>query len=138
MVAYARAHVMKYAIFTVDDIDMANQVTKVRLVPDQPTQSLRVLVPDGTITDTDSATWTLELSGIQDFGSGSLGAAIRTAADAGTSMDIVFQPRTGSGEDKAEFTIKPLHLPFGGDQGSFRVFDATFPVEGEPTFSQST
>lgn len=137
MVAYARAHVMKYAVFTVDDVDFANQVTKVRLVPDTPSQTLRVLVPDGTITDNDSAVWTLELAGVQDFGTGSLGAALRTAAANDDTVDIEFQPKTGAGQDKAEFTIKPTQIPFGGDQGAFRTFDVTFQVVGQPTFSQS-
>jgi hypothetical protein len=137
MVAYARAHVIKYAVFEVDEVDFANQVTKVRLVPDTPTQTLRTMDPSGTITDTDSATWMLELAGIQDFGTGSLGAALRTAAAAGTDLDVEFQPKTGTGQDKAVFTIRPINIPFGGDTGTFRTFDTTIPVIGTPAWSQS-
>jgi len=137
MAVYARAHVIKDMVFTVETVDYANQVTKVRLVPDQATQTLRTGVPDGTITDTDSAVWTLELSGVQDFGTGSLGAALRTAASAGTDLDVEYQPKSGTGQDKAVFTIRPTQIPFGGDVGSFRVFDVTVPVVGQPTFSQS-
>ena len=138
MVAYARAHVMKHSVFEVDSVDYANQVNKVRLVPETSTQTLRTLVPDGSITDTDSPVWTVELSGIQDFGTGSLGAALRTAANAGTDLDVEFQPKDGTGQDKATFTLRPTNIPFGGYAGSFRTFDQTFPVVGQPVWSQSS
>jgi len=137
MVAYARAHVIKYAVFDVDEVSYNNQVTKVRLVPDTPIQTLRTMDPAGTVTDADSAVWSLELAGIQDFGVGSLGAALRAAADAGTDLDVVFQPKTGVGQDLAEFTIRPVNIPFGGEAGSFRTFDVTVPVVGAPAFDQS-
>jgi hypothetical protein len=137
MVAYARAHVVKNIVFTVEAVDYANQVTKVRLVPDQSVQTMRTAVPDGTITDTDSPVWTLELAGVQDFGTGSLGAALRTAANAGTDLDVEYQPKAGTGQDKAVFVIRPTQIPFGGDVGNFRTFDVTIPVIGQPTFSQS-
>lgn len=137
MVAYARAHVIKYALFTVEAVEFNAQITKVRLVPDTPTQTLRVMEPSSSVVDADSAVWTLELAGIQDFGVGSLGAALRTAADAGDDLDVVFQPKTGTGQDKAVFIIRPVNIPFGGEQGTFRTFDVTVPVVGKPTFSQS-
>jgi tail tube protein len=137
MVAYARAHVLNNAVFTIDEDDYANQVTKVRLVPDTPTQTLRTLVPDGQITDTDSATWTVELSGVQDNGATSLGAALRAAANSGTSVEAVLQPKAGTGQDVATFTFRPAQIEFGGEQGNFRTFDATFGVEGQPVFTQS-
>lgn len=138
MTAYARAHVIKNVMFEVETVDYGNQVTKVRLVPEQSTQTLRTMVPDGVITDTDSAAWTLELAGVQDFGTGSLGAALRTAAAAGTDLDVEYQPKDGVGQDKAVFVIRPTQIPFGGDSGSFRTFDVTVPVVGQPTFSQSS
>ena len=137
MVAYARAHVIKNMLFEVDTVDYANQVTKVQLVPDQATQTLKVGVPSGTITDTDSATWTLALAGVQDFGTGSLGAAIRTAYASGTTLEIEYQPVAGVGQDKAVFEVKGIALPFGGEVGQFRTFDVVLPVMGEPTWSQS-
>jgi hypothetical protein len=137
MVAYARAHVIKYAVFEIDAVDYANQVTKVRLVPDSPTQTLRTMDPTGTLTDADSATWALELAGIQDFGTGSLGAALRSAAAAGEDLEVEFQPKTGAGQDKAVFTIRPIAIAFGGDAGAFRTFDTNVPVIGTPTWSQS-
>lgn len=137
MVAYARAHVIKYASLEIDEVEYNNQVTKARLVPDTPTQTLRVMEPASSITDTDTAVWSFELAGIQDFGAGSLGAALRTAAAAGTDVDVVFQPKNGVGNDVATFTIRPINIPFGGDVGTFRTFDTNIPVIGAPAWSQS-
>lgn len=137
MVAYARAHVIKYALLEIETVDYANQVTKARLVPDTPTQTLRTMDPSGSITDADTAVWSFELAGIQDFGTGSLGAALRTAAAANADLEVEFQPKTGTGQDKAVFTIRPINIPFGGDAGTFRTFDTNIPVVGTPVFSQS-
>jgi hypothetical protein len=137
MTAYARAHVMRNSSLEIDEVEYANQVTKAIIVPDTPTQTLRTLAPDGVIQDTDSASWMFELAGVQDFGAGSLGAALRTAAAAGTEMDVVYQPKLGTGQDVATFSIKPVQIPFGAEQGAFRVFDVEIPVVGEPTWSQS-
>jgi hypothetical protein len=137
MVAYARAHVIKNLSLKVEDMEYANQVTKATLTPDQTTQTLRVGVPDGTITDTDSAVWTFSLAGVQDFGSGSLGAALRTAAAAGTDLDVVYIPKNGTSQDQATFVLRPTQIPFGGEVGSFRTFDVDMPVVGQPTFAQS-
>lgn len=138
MVAYARAFVIKDLLFTVEATDYSNQVTKVTLTPDQNIQTLKTGVPDGAITDSDSATWTLALSGINDDGAGSLGHALRVAYGAGTDLDVVYQPKDASGQDKATFTIRPNALPFGGEVGSFHLMDLTIPVIGEPVFSQSS
>ena len=137
MVAYARAHVIKYAVFDVETVSYNNQITKARLVPDTPVQTLRVMDPEGIVTDSDSAAWVLELAGIQDFGVGSLGAALRTAANAGTDLEVEFQPKAGVGQDLATFTIRPVNIPFGGDAGAFRTFDVTVPVIGSPVITQS-
>lgn len=136
MAGYARAHVMKDSIVSIEGTDFASQVTKVRLVPDQPVQQMRVLEPSGTITDVDTPIWTCELAGIQDQGSGSLGAALRS--NAGTLLTFIVQPKTGTGQDVATFEAMAMHVPFGGEQGAWRTFDITLPVDGEPTFSQST
>jgi hypothetical protein len=138
MTAYSRAFVIKDLLFTVEATDYSNQVTKVTLTPDQNIQTLKTGVPDGAITDSDSPTWTLALSGINDNGAGSLGSALRTAYASGTDLDCVYQPKNASGQDKATFTIRPNALPFGGDVGSFHTMDLTVPVIGEPVFSQSS
>jgi hypothetical protein len=136
MAGYARAHVMKNSVFTLEGVDFVGQVNKVNFVPDTPIQQMRTLSPTGTITDIDTTVWTMELAGVQDFGSGSLGAALRTAA--GTLQSVVFQPKTGAAQDKIEAEVMCMHIPFGGEQGAWRTFDISLPVDGVPTFSQST
>lgn len=136
MVAYARAHVVKDHVFKLDDVDYSNQLQTVLFTPDAPVQTYRVAVPDGNVTDTDSAAWTLQLVGIQDNGAGSLGAALR--AGAGDEMEVEYQPRAGTGQDKVVATIRGSEITFGGTAGQFRTFDQTFGVVGAPVFSQSS
>lgn len=137
MAAYARAHVIKNAVVKVDTVEYANQVTVVRLVPETSIQQMPTMSPTGTVSDVGTPIWTLEMEGIQDFGAGSLGAAIRTAAAAGDTFDLEFQPQAGTGQDKAVAEVVAMQIPFGGETGEFRTFSMTFPVEGSPTFSQS-
>ncbi len=136
MAAYARAHVMRNSTVQIATVESTNQLTTVVFTPDQPVQQMRVLSPTDTITDADTTTWTCQLVGIQDFGTGSLGAALRAAS--GTILAVEFQPRTGTGQDKITANILALDIPFGGEQGAWRTFDMTFPVQGQPTFAQST
>lgn len=135
MPAYANAHVMRDASVTIDTVEYANQVTKARLVPDTPVQTLRTLVPDGTINDVDSASWVLELSGVQSTKTGGLAKALNDAA--GTEIDVVIQPKNGTGEDTATVVALAVAVEFGGTQGQFRTFEVTLPVVGEPTFGTS-
>lgn len=135
MPAYGNAHVMRNAKVTIDTVEYANQVTKARLVPDTPTQTLRTLVPDGVVTDTDSTVWTLELSGVESRKAGGLAKALDTAAAAGESIELVLQPKVGAGEDIATVTVVPKPVPFGGTQGEFRTFEIELTVVGQPVFS---
>lgn len=125
------AHVFKNATVTVDSVAYANQCNRARLVPDTPIQTFRTLVPDGIVQDVDSTSWTLELAGLQIWASGGLAQALNDAA--GTQVEVVIEPVAG-GSESATCTIIALPLPFGGDQGQFRTFEASFPVVGEPEF----
>ncbi len=136
MAVYLRAHVMRDSLFTFNSVDYTNQVNLVRFTPDTPIEQMPVLSPTSTATDISTTIWSLELGGIQDNGSGSLGAALRAAS--GTKVDVVFQPRVGTGQDKVTATVVPTPIEFGGEQGSWRTFSVTIPVDGQPTFTQST
>lgn len=127
---------MRNATVVIDGTEYANQLTQVLFTPNTPIQQMPVLVPTGTITDIGTSIWSCQLTGIQDNGTGSLGAHLRT--NAGVLMEVTFQPRTGSGQDKIEAEVMGMPIPFGGTTGEWRTFDITLPVEGEPTFSQST
>lgn len=135
MPAPSGAQVYRDALITVDTVDYANQLNKARLVPDQPIQTYRTLVPDGVVQDVDSVVWTLEITGLQINIAGGLAAYLRT--NSGLSIAWVLQPKTGVGLPKATFTTIAMMPEFGGEQGAFQVIDMTLPVVGAVTFGTS-
>ncbi|MCT2277993.1 phage tail protein [Micromonospora chalcea] len=135
MSAAPGAHVIKNAVVTVDGVEYANQVSKARLVPDQPVQTMRTLVPDGVVQDVDSPVWTFELSGLQINVAGGLAKALRDAN--GGEVDVVLQPRAGSGQATATFTVLALMPEFGGNQGEWATQELSLPVQGQPVFGTS-
>jgi hypothetical protein len=135
MPAPSGAYVFRDALITVDGTDYANQLNKARLVPDQPEQTMRTLVPDGVVVDVDSVVWTLEITGLQINTAGGLAAYLRT--NSGLSTSWVLQPRTGIGQSKATFTATAKMPEYGGEQGAFAVIDLTLPVLGAPVFGTS-
>jgi len=130
MPAVDGAIVFRDALVTFDGVDYANQLTKARLVPDRPIQTVRTLVPDGAVQDVDSAVWTVELSGLQVNTPDGLAQALFDAA--GTQVEMVLQPKTGTGQSKRTFTVIAIEPEYGGEQGSFLPIDLTLPVVGAP------
>jgi hypothetical protein len=118
---------MKYAVVEIDDVDYAEDATTALRTGDAPTQTLRTLVPDGAVTDTDTPVYSFQLAGAQG---GTLWAALYAAQ--GTVVDVVLQAEFGVGKTTETFSVLvPLgSVPFGGQQGGFRVFDITMPVQG--------
>jgi hypothetical protein len=134
MPAAANAYVVKNASVSVDGTEYANQCRIARLVPDQPIQTYRTLVPDGAQQDVDSPTWTFELTGLQINATGGLAKALR-ALTIGEQVEVILEPRNLAGDDKATFTIVGLKPPFGGEQGKYAEMEMVFPVVGEPVFA---
>ncbi|HVQ96134.1 MAG TPA: hypothetical protein VMU51_34255 [Mycobacteriales bacterium] len=132
MPAPAGAYVLKNVTATFDGDEYANQLTKARLVPDTPTQTLRTLVPDGVVQDTDTPVWTLELSGIQDYVQ-ARGLARYLTDNAGDQVEVVLTPKVGGVTATVDVILKAV--PFGGDQGNFTVFEIELPVVGTPVFA---
>lgn len=128
--------VYRDASIEVDSVEYANQVTKARLVPDTPIQTLRTLDPTGVVQDIDTPAWTFELSGGQKNDSGGLAKALRDATP-GTELDIVLLPKSGLSQPQASFTVLAMPVEFGGEQGSFGTFEIELPVVGQPTFGTS-
>lgn len=133
MTVYAGAFVIKDALVKFGATDFTNQCTKARLVPDTPIQTLRTLVPDGQITDVDSAIWTLELTGVQDWETGGLATYLN--ANAGSLVTVIIAPAKLTGKKQATVSVRIVSVPFGGDQGAFPTIDVTLPVQGQPTFA---
>jgi hypothetical protein len=134
MPAVDGAYVLKNAVVTIDSVEYANQARIARLVPDQPTQTYRTLVPDGTVTDVDSPAWTFELTGLQVNKTGGLAKALRALA-VGEQVDVTLAPRDLVGDDQADFTIVAMMPQFGGEQGSFAEIELVFGVVGQPVFT---
>lgn len=134
MPAATGAFVVKNASVSIDGVEYANQVRVARLVPDQPIQTYRTLVPDGAQQDVDSPTWTFELTGLQINVAGGLAKALR-ALSVGEQVEVILQPNDVVGQDQATFTIVGLQPPFGGEQGSYAEIEMVFPVVGSPVFA---
>jgi hypothetical protein len=124
--------IMKYAVVKIEDVDYAAFAQTALLTADTPTQVYRTLVPDGNITDIDSAVWTFQLAGAQQT---TLSAALRAAQ--GTTVEVVFQSEFGVGKEVATFDAVVPAIPFGGSQGAFRAFDINLAVQGQPAFTVS-
>lgn len=133
--AYARAYVFRAPTVTINDVVYSSQVWKARLVPDTPVETRRTF--GGVDKDRDSTSWTLELAGHQDRGSGGLADALDDAAVAGVPIEIVIQGKAGSGQDIATVEFVPVPVEFGGESGDWKQFDATFEVVDQPVFTQS-
>lgn len=134
----AIGNVYKNATITIDGDEFADALTRGRLVPDVNVQVLRTLVPTGTIVDTDSAVWTFEVTSVQDFAASGVAKTLHDAWVAGTDIDIVLQPVAGTGQRKATFSVKPLPLPFGGEQGQWMLAELEYNVIGQPVFGTSS
>ena len=120
-------------LFTLGGTSFANQVWKVRIVPDTPFQQQRTLVPDGTISDVDSATYTMELEGLQDYETGGLAAYLLT--NAGTQVAFAFAPVNTAGKKKFTGTVVVVAAPVGGEQGEFAQMELEMPIIGTPTLT---
>lgn len=131
--AYNRARVIRNpASFKVGATEYKDQVNKVRLVPDTPIQTMRTW--GGVDQDRDITSWTLEITGHSDRGTGGLVKALDDAVAAGTTLTAIIVPRLGDTEDQATVTFLPVPTEFGGEGGSWKLFEAEFPVVDQPTF----
>lgn len=125
------AYVMKDALISFGATEYGNQVKEMRLVPDQPHQVYRTLVPDGAAVDVDSATWTLKLSGLQINQTGGLAEYLND--NAGTEVDLVFEPKRGG--KSAAVSVMAKHVDFGGQGGAWAEIDLELPCVGAPDFT---
>jgi hypothetical protein len=124
--------VLKNSEVTFTATDYANQMTRARLVPEVPSQQIRTLVPDGTLSDVDSAAWTFEIAGIQKLNTGGLAKMLNDATP-GSEIEVTWQPVKGVvGQPEYTFMVIAQPVPIGGDQGGFATFEAVLQVVGAP------
>lgn len=131
MAAPTGAYVLKDVLLTIEGTDFANQVAKVRFVPEVTRETMKTLVPDGVVNDV-TTTWTLELTGVQDHETGGLAKFMMD--NAGTAQTVVFGPRKGTGKRQATAEVVMQPVDFGGEQGQWNTFEVTLGVNGVPTF----
>jgi hypothetical protein len=132
MAAYSNPIVFRNGLVKFGSTDFTNQVTKARLIPDTPSQTLRTLVPDGTVTDVDSTSWTLELTFLQDWETGGLAAYLNT--NNGSLITVTLAAVAGTGKKQATFSVRCVPVDFGGEQGNFLTSEVTLNIQGSPTF----
>ena len=130
MAAYAGAFVLRDAVLKLGGTSFQNQVWKATIKPDTPIQQKRTLAPDGTISDVDSATFTLELEGLQDYETSGLADFLWD--NAGNQVSFELSPKAGSGKVKFTGTLIAVHSEVGGDQGDFAQFGIELPIIGIP------
>ena len=133
MAAYTGFRVMKDAIVKFGSTNFENQCTGAQLEPDVPSQQVRTLVPDGQVTDTDSAAWKFNVKALQDHESGGLASYL--VANSGLTDTLVFAPRRGSGLKQWTATVRIQAVPIGDDQGKFPEFEVSLDVQGQPVAS---
>lgn len=134
--AYANARVFKNpASVKLDTVEFADQISKVRFVPDTPTQTNRTF--GGVDKDRDSTAWTLEITGYQTRLTGGLGKALDTAIAAGGNIEIVVQFVAGTGQEVCTATFVPVPAEYGGESGAWNIAEMTFEVVDEPVFTVS-
>lgn len=123
--------VMKDALISFGGTEYGNQCKTMRLVPDQPHQVYKTLVPDGAAVDVDSATWTLTIQGLQINQTGGLAEFLRS--NAGTTVELTFEPKRGG--EQATATVMAKQVDFGGETGNWAEIDLQLPVIGQPEFT---
>jgi len=133
---YARSMVFKNPVVTIEGVNYGAQVSKARLVPDTPIQTMRTF--GGVDQDSDTTSWTLELAGHQDRGTGGLGKALDDAIAAGGTLTLVIAAKPGAGQDQATVEIVPVPIEFGGETGAWKAFEQTFACIDQPVFAQSS
>ena len=130
MPAHPGAFVLRDAVLKLGGTTFTNQTWKVQLTPDTPIVQQRTLVPDGTISDVDSATWVMEITGLQDFETSGLADFLRD--NAGNVVTFEYAPKAGSGKAKWTGSLIAVHPPIGGEQGSFAEMELELPIVGAP------
>jgi Phage tail tube protein len=111
------------------EVDYTNQFDTATLTPTQATQTRRMLTPDGTLQDVDTATWSLSLAGVQDYVD-ARGFARYLFEHQGQKADFTLEPRAGEEGMTGTVTIKAV--PFGGETGGWAEFSVELPVDGQP------
>lgn len=131
--AAGQFNIIKDASLTITGTEHAATCDKALLVPEVNTQTRRMLVPAGTITDVDSAAWTLQVAGVQHWGTGGFSKYMHD--NHGLEVELELAPKDAVGEPLATFTVIAHSGPFGGTASEWAEFDEEYGVVGQPEFT---
>lgn len=106
-------------------------VSTVRFDPSAPTVSWQAMTPAGAYSAQGTTTWTLTISGAQDWATVNSLTSYLLAND-GTEKVVVFMPRKGSGQKTFTATVTLAAPPIGGDVNTVAQFTVTLGVKGAP------
>lgn len=113
----------------------SGQVTSVRLVPTQNTNQYVTLT--SSFAKQDPVTWTLEVTGFQDWLTGvtpGFSSALYTAANTGTAVAFSFVIAAGTTRTVTG-NIIPVFSDMGGDATAALEQTYSFPVDGNITIT---
>lgn len=123
-------HILRDVDLKIGTDNYEAHVNRVAFVPTTSTVTWQGLAPSASFSGQTAATWTCELSGVQDW----------TTADSlseylfdheGEEVTVEFTPRKGSGKTwTAIMTCAPVTV--GGDVNTVPVFAGTFGLSGRP------
>lgn len=112
--------------------EFEKHVSGVVFTPSVSTATFKGLDSDAVFTQASNASWTVDLSYVQDWDSAtSLSAYLFN--NAGTEVDVTFTPASGSGSWEATVIIVPGAV--GGQVDAYATSQVSLPVQGQPTYT---
>lgn len=123
---------LKDVVLTVDGDTYEKHVSGVTFTPSVSTATFKGLDSDAVFTQASNASWTCDLSFVQDWETaGSLSAYLFN--NAGSEVTLSFLPQTGSGTWSATVIIVPGAV--GGTVDAYATSTVSLPVQGQPTYT---
>lgn len=122
--------VIRNAILEVDGTEYDAKVKTALFNPETEISTYPVLDPVGAIQSVGAPIWTLQLVGVQDYGS--TGICKYLTDNHGTEVDVTLVPHAEDTWPSVTATVVAMATPIGGTAGEQAEFDITLPVIGQP------
>lgn len=124
---------LKDVILTVDGDTYEKHVSGVTITPSVATATFKGLEPTATYSQASTATWTVDLTYVQDWETAdSLSAYLFN--NAGSEITMSFKPESGTG---GTFSATVIVVPgsVGGAVDAYATSTVSLPVQGQPTYT---
>lgn len=126
--------VMKDAVVAIGSDTYEKAVTSVAFTPSSSVITVKAVSPGATYTDNDAATWTLDLTILQDWADPD--SFSRYLFDnEGSTVSMVFTPKAGGPTVTADVSITPGAI--GGASGAFAEATVSLGVSGKPVIDDT-